>query len=467
MIRIVRRSVLVLMLAYLLALLTASNTQESGFYPLALLIAGFIGIGVAYTSLKSNASLVGPIIMVFLSFVLGVLVRGVWLLNSGTLQSEVSYGFEYNELVSGVFLALIGFILFSIGSRSNMTFECNQKNEVVSIRSIRLALLVGITILIWLYAVDVLMTKIGLEELSLNSISDKRKVYDSNGQRYSFGYLRVLLRIPGYLFIYLVILSSAKQHQRSFLMNISKILLFLLVIFTGVFTSSRTDIFNVMFVWFIMRVIYQRLALRQIIYAGGLVVTLSLVIISSRGGNAGSGATAISMLDGLVGNNNLYGLVKSTAVFESIAEKNSYKYGSTLVSWMAAPIPREIWKDKPIINPGLVFRNEVMPIYSINNDGGIPPSFVVELFWNFGVIGLLLSFFWGLYEGRTFRKLLKSIVDGDVSRIVFLMFFYYTLTFRLSGESFTQLILFSIESYITVKFIDIFNFFRHENIAHN
>ena len=211
MIRIVRRSVLVLMLAYLLALLTASNTQESGFYPLALLIAGFIGIGVAYTSLKSNASLVGPIIMVFLSFVLGVLVRGVWLLNSGTLQSEVSYGFEYNELVSGVFLALIGFILFSIGSRSNMTFECNKKNEVVSIRSIRLALLVGITILIWLYAVDVLMTKIGLEELSLNSISDKRKVYDSNGQRYSFGYLRVLLRIPGYLFIYLVILSSANS----------------------------------------------------------------------------------------------------------------------------------------------------------------------------------------------------------------------------------------------------------------
>lgn len=63
-----------------------------------------------------------------------------------------------------------------------------------------------------------------------------------------------------------------------------------------------------------------------------------------------------------------------------------YAKGSTIVSWLFAPIPRSLWPGKPLISAGpqigiTIFGNE---------RSGVPPGLMAESYWNFGYLGVLL-----------------------------------------------------------------------------
>lgn len=82
-----------------------------------------------------------------------------------------------------------------------------------------------------------------------------------------------------------------------------------------------------------------------------------------------------------------------------LGEEARYQDGYTLELFFIALVPRMLWEDKPNISVGQLFNRELH--LSENPDVFLSPSFVGDLYWNFGwtgivcgmpVFGLLLGF---------------------------------------------------------------------------
>lgn len=84
-------------------------------------------------------------------------------------------------------------------------------------------------------------------------------------------------------------------------------------------------------------------------------------------------------------------------IVEAIPERLPYANGSTITAWLAAPIPRSVWPDKPLISSGPVLGRVIFG----NTRSGVPPGMIAESYWNFGLSGLLaISFLCGLVIRR-------------------------------------------------------------------
>ena len=55
--------------------------------------------------------------------------------------------------------------------------------------------------------------------------------------------------------------------------------------------------------------------------------------------------------------------------------------------WLIAPIPREIYPNKPLIHTGPIIGQK---IYN-NRVSGVPPGLVAELYWNFSIPGIIFG----------------------------------------------------------------------------
>ena len=102
------------------------------------------------------------------------------------------------------------------------------------------------------------------------------------------------------------------------------------------------------------------------------------------------------LIKGILGRRYLLDIFKTAHIIKAIPEKLDYEYGSTMTAWVAAPIPRSTWSEKPIIANGAIIGVEVFG----NRISGVPPGLFGEFYWNFGIIGIVLG-------GFLFGRMLK------------------------------------------------------------
>ncbi len=100
----------------------------------------------------------------------------------------------------------------------------------------------------------------------------------------------------------------------------------------------------------------------------------------------------------LILNRNQIELSKTAHIINAIPDKLDYQYGKTIAIWAVAPIPRSLWPDKPLIQPGPIIGNK---IYG-QRRAGVPPAFIAEMFWNFHLPGVIIG---GLLLGALLRFL--------------------------------------------------------------
>ena len=89
----------------------------------------------------------------------------------------------------------------------------------------------------------------------------------------------------------------------------------------------------------------------------------------------------------LILNRNQIELAKTAHIINAIPDKLDYQYGKTIAIWLVAPIPRSLWPDKPIIQPGPIIGNKIYD----QRRAGVPPAFIAEMFWNFHLPGVLIG----------------------------------------------------------------------------
>ena len=178
------------------------------------------------------------------------------------------------------------------------------------------------------------------------------------------------------------------------------IVLFLAAVFIPFYASSRGIVF--MYGIFSLATgfyVKQSFSTRNLFFVGIAAVFVFQVMTILRVSDDMSVSEAIrdtsltpKILDRLVLNRNDLELAKSAHIMNAIPDHLSLQYGQTIAAWFVAPIPREIWNDKPMVSSGPIIGTVIYK----NKISGVPPGFVGEMFWNFHILGVL---FGGVFLG--------------------------------------------------------------------
>ncbi|MCP5541599.1 MAG: hypothetical protein H7A53_04890 [Akkermansiaceae bacterium] len=92
-------------------------------------------------------------------------------------------------------------------------------------------------------------------------------------------------------------------------------------------------------------------------------------------------------IDSLVLNRNQIELAKTAHIFHAIPDDLDFARGRTIAVWALAPIPRSLWPEKPVVQAG----PEIGSSLYGQRVAGVPPGFVAEMYWNFGVAGVAIG----------------------------------------------------------------------------
>ncbi len=131
------------------------------------------------------------------------------------------------------------------------------------------------------------------------------------------------------------------------------------------------------------------------------------------------------------------GLNADIAIYAKVPDQTDYLYGKSYVGALLFFIPRTIWHEKPRGTGYYVGQN----IFGLSQ-AGIPPSETSEAYYNFGILGILIIFF---FKGRLYKivvnRILRYGLTDDIfffiAYIVFIMSFSFSV---LALVSFFQLL---------------------------
>jgi oligosaccharide repeat unit polymerase len=144
-----------------------------------------------------------------------------------------------------------------------------------------------------------------------------------------------------------------------------------------------------------------QIRLRSVVIGVCLVFSLLIPVLISR---SKSSTNLGQVLEKTLAGRDMLDVAKTCHIINAIPEKMEYRYGEMLYGWMAAPIPRSAWPNKPMWAERGVFINT----HVFGDRGGIsgvPPGLLAELYWNFGIGGTWIGLF-------LFGVLLKQLFNA-------------------------------------------------------
>lgn len=184
-----------------------------------------------------------------------------------------------------------------------------------------------------------------------------------------------------------------RPRQRLGIWRSGNVLLFALALLPAVYASSRSDLV----VTAVILLAVQRLVgvptRRWLTVVMVLVVLGLFTFVSSVRSSPGSTYALVSpvsmeTLDSLAINRNMLDYTRLANLRIALEYGwTDFQLGRNYLAPFLAPIPRALWPSKPLISPGLDFAREV---YGSDSQGGIPPDGPTELYWNFGLAGMLV-----------------------------------------------------------------------------
>jgi len=163
----------------------------------------------------------------------------------------------------------------------------------------------------------------------------------------------------------------------------------------------------------------RRLRVRTLIQvaAVGVVMLAALTFLRATAEGAGREVTGVGAVDALgdtlVYNRNFGELPVTAHIIGAVPEKMGYTHGETVVTYLAGPIPRTVWRDKPLISPGPIIGAK---IYGLPRSG-VPPGAVGEFYWAFGIPGVVAG---SLMLGWLLRLIDRRFnpADADPRRVL-------------------------------------------------
>ena len=146
-----------------------------------------------------------------------------------------------------------------------------------------------------------------------------------------------------------------------------------------------------------------------------LLVFQLLTVARTDGAAVQSNGVVAATFETLVENRNMIDPSKTAHIIDGVPERLDFANGSTIASFVVAPIPRSIWPTKPIITPGPTLGRFIFGTAR----SGIPPGLFAELYWNFGILGIGLGVpIAGAALGRIDRSVRRSTSTRGRTRVI-------------------------------------------------
>lgn len=229
----------------------------------------------------------------------------------------------------------------------------------------------------------------------LANLSRKRAIEVVSGDDVVFasgGYTRLVAALP-LIFISIMLTHYLKAEKKLRPWQFA----FLFVILMGglifpFLSSSRASILYSFIGLIFVYGVYRRISVGLVVTS--LVIGLSVFSVMtalrlyanlSIGGVEAAQLEVPNPIVALAESGNGMSLSGTTHILDGVPERMDYKYGTTFVSWVVAPIPRTIWPGKPQISLGKEVKSVIMGQPAVK--AGRPASFIAEGFINFGWIG--------------------------------------------------------------------------------
>jgi len=122
----------------------------------------------------------------------------------------------------------------------------------------------------------------------------------------------------------------------------------------------------------------------------------------------------------------------NTAVFHSVPSRVDYLYGKAYLSVFLYWLPRSIYPDKPHGTGYYVGRDIYRHI-----EGGIPPGEIADIFFNFGIIGVIIILF---LKGMFIRWITGLAYQAKFSNLLFLIPYLIMFDIKFTPLSLVQAI---------------------------
>lgn len=214
----------------------------------------------------------------------------------------------------------------------------------------------------------------------------------SNEDYRGYGLLRKLGR--GALFAHLALVAYTRDSDNRKSANRLRLLSACLIVAACLipfYASSRADVVMAIACSLAVSTILGRTVRYRRILAvcAVLLVGLSLMTLLRQRAEVNPLASIGKVAEHVVVNRNQLGLAKTSHIINAIPETLEPQWGRTILVWLAAPVPRSIWTNKPLVHSGPIIGRK---IYG-NFVSGVPPGIVAELYWNFYWPGVIIGMF--------------------------------------------------------------------------
>lgn len=350
-----------------------------------------------------------PISFVMLYTIIGVSLRIPYLLfyyRSNTESIAFLLRGELPEfLLSSGIVILVGLFFFLLGYMVKpISLQLDRfsiiKRHDWNIR--RLFLTIFVMEVIAAIATYLFVKEMGIQFLVLSDISSKHfeTIEGASFGKASLGIYRWPASWTEIAF-YLGMTWFASSRRRWF--SLAGAFVIVLGVLASIFpflNSSRSSVvFIIINGLVISHYLRQEISVKKIGYAVLIIVAILVVMTAFR--KSVNEVDAISSyltiekgLDILVGSGKFIDITKPAHIMAAIPTKIDYAYGTTLVQWVLAPIPRSLWLAKPPILSSTTIGQFVYGTMDASGMGAsIPPGLIAELFWNFHLMGVIAGLF--------------------------------------------------------------------------
>lgn len=420
--------------------------------------------------LKKSHDLFEPINFVVLTTLIGVVLRTFYIvfIESENTRSFLLLGQPPIFLYKSLLIINLGLICLVLGY-SSRTPSLNLNNFPLMRSDLwnkrRLFFVLFTFAAIALLSMVLYVEKLGIFGTLTYQFSAKRKllVEGANYEYAALGYYLWGASLMSYVFYFLFALFVGSAGKRRLLLGIVVLIFGVLAIIFPVITSSRGEVlYHLVYAVLIWHYLKRRISIRALTQVVGLAIGVFVTLAALRSvGQSNKTATIDEYLDvgkfieTAVGNRNWFDVSKTAHIIEAVPKKLEYQYGESFFTWIFAPIPRALWKEKPVVRVGPVLGERIFQREVIRT--GVPPGFIGELYWNFGIIGVPFGmYFLGFWLKFLYRSFSQHITQNRNALLIYI-FIMIPISLTLLSDDFSGVVLDVATSLIplllTLKFI--------------
>ncbi len=358
-----------------------------------------------------------PIVLVSLLVLIGTPVKLIYIFwvrhNDPYIAEHVLLHQEPEVFLKGAYVLLIGYSLFVFGYMIRFprtTLDWIFLPRVVQWNGRRLQIVLFVVGAIAILSFAAFVVTSGVSFSSFTSLSQKRFLdarAEGAERMHSTSYLFCRGAAFSKFIVYFCLLWII-HNKKSFLSfaGLVMVMAMLQSISLAVVLNSRAGVALILLdCAVICYYMYRRVSVKLMLGSLTVATMLMIAMLFARGQRNEVNINSMGMLfQKTLSGRNMLDISKCCHIINGVPRKMGYRKGEMLYAWMAAPIPRQYWPDKPIwANQGLTVNQKIFGYRG--SLSGVPPGLIGELHWNFGIGGVWVGLF---CAGLLFRQIFLS-----------------------------------------------------------